>query len=101
MVGTRRDAGGRGSRRRGQWQTAVVVPTMIVAGLVLGRWWAVPLGAVLWAAVVSEALGGPCDAGCLPGAAALGAANTAVGVALGEAVVRYAREPLDGAERVR
>jgi hypothetical protein len=51
---------------------------MLLFGLVIGRWWAVPLGAVGWAALVLVAV--PDSLGDLPLAAALGAANTAVGV---------------------
>ena len=52
---------------------------MIVAGLVAGRLWAIPLGGVAWAALV--AVGGDCGWDCLPLAALLGLANTGVGVA--------------------
>ncbi len=57
---------------------------MIVAGLVAGRLWAIPLGGVAWAGLV--ALGGDCGWDCLPFAALLGSANTAVGVAVHLAV---------------
>ncbi len=51
---------------------------MILAGLVVGRWWAIPLGGIAWAALVLPL----CDWDCLPSAALLGAANTAAGVAI-------------------
>jgi hypothetical protein len=57
---------------------------MIVAGLVAGRLWAIPLGGVAWAVLAS--LGSGCDWSCVPLAAALGAANTAAGVAVHQAV---------------
>jgi hypothetical protein len=57
---------------------------MIVAGLVAGRLWAIPLGGVAWAGFV--AIGGDCDWGCVPLATVFGAANTAVGVAIHLAV---------------
>jgi hypothetical protein len=50
---------------------------MILFGLVIGRWWAVPLGAVVWPALLL-ATG---ISGDIALAAALGAANAAVGVA--------------------
>jgi hypothetical protein len=57
---------------------------MLVVGLVLGRVWAIPLGAVGWAGVLLvSATISPVD---VPVAAALAAANVAVGV-LGRRVV--------------
>jgi hypothetical protein len=56
-----------------------VIPTAIVAGFVLAawlRWWAVAVVAVGWAAVI-----GIGDPSSTLGAAALGAANGAVGAA--------------------
>jgi hypothetical protein len=57
---------------------------MIVAGLVAGRLWAIPLGGIAWAGLVAVA--GDCGWDCLPLATLLGAANTAVGVALHQVV---------------
>jgi hypothetical protein len=57
----------------------VVIPTAIVAGLVLGlwiRWWAVPIVALGWAVVIALA-----DLSSAIGGALLGAVNGAVGVA--------------------
>jgi hypothetical protein len=51
---------------------------MLLFGLLIGRWWTVPLAAVGWAVLVLVAV--PISLGHLPLAAALGAANTAVGV---------------------
>ena len=59
---------------------------MILAGLVAGRLWAIPLGGVAWAALV--VIGGDCGWDCLPLAVLLGAANTAVGVAVHLAIRR-------------
>jgi hypothetical protein len=53
---------------------------MWVVGAVIGRWWAVPLGAVLWLVLVVLAV--HVIAGDLVLVAALGGANTAVGVGL-------------------
>ena len=59
-----------------------MIPTMILFGLVIGRWWklAIAAGAVLWPAIlVFTGVIGVAD---VLGAAALGALNTAVGVAV-------------------
>jgi hypothetical protein len=57
-----------------------VIPTAIVAGLILGvwiRWWAVPIVALGWAVAIAFA-----DPSSALGGALLGAVNGAVGVAL-------------------
>ncbi len=51
---------------------------MLLVGLVIGRWWAIPLGAVGWAATVLIA--GTIGVDEIPAAAVFGAANVAVGV---------------------
>jgi hypothetical protein len=58
---------------------------MLLVGLVIGRWWAIPVGALGWAALVVVAV--PISAGDIPLAVALGAANAAVGVFARWAVV--------------
>ncbi len=55
-----------------------MVPIALLVGLVVGRWWAIPAIGLGWAAVVGAL--GECDLGCIPAAAALGAANGAIGV---------------------
>ena len=69
------------SAHAGAWDTGCVIPTAILAGLVLGlwlRWWAVPIVAAAWAVVIvfvadpTSALGG----------VLLGAANALVGMLL-------------------
>ncbi len=65
-----------------------MIPTMILFGLVFGRWWrsAIAASAVVWAAfVLTPAEVTLSDAGVLGGAAALGAANAAVGVSVYQA----------------
>jgi hypothetical protein len=57
-----------------------MIPTMWMVGAVIGRWWAVPLGAALWLVLVLLAAHVSRDGLVL--VAALGAANTAVGVGL-------------------
>lgn len=62
---------------------------MLLVGLAIGRWWAIPLGGVMWAVLVVLAVSiTPAD---VPLAAALGAANAAVGVLVRWAVVWIAR----------
>jgi hypothetical protein len=58
-----------------------VIPTLLLAGLVVGRWWFIPVAGLAWAVVV--------DASVL--AFALGAANTAVGVAVHSAAFLLVR----------
>jgi hypothetical protein len=55
-----------------------MIPTMLLFGFAIGRWWAIPLGALGWTVLIVAAV--PIDLGNLPLAAALGAANTSVGV---------------------
>jgi hypothetical protein len=63
-----------------------VIPTMLLLGLVVGRRWAIPLGAVGWAVTVLMA--GTIGVADVPVAAALGAANVAVGVLVRWAIAR-------------
>lgn len=67
-----------------------MIPTMILFGLVLGRWWksAIAAGAVVWLAILVLAgiIGGADVLG-----AALGAANTAAGVAVYQAALWLVR----------
>ena len=58
---------------------------MLVLGLAVGRWWFVPVGAAAWALLLLAT--GVCTAECIPGALALGGANTLVGVAVRRSVV--------------
>ncbi len=66
---------------------AAMVPTMIVLGLVLGRWWRVALllAAVVWPIIVvsDPAIG----ASVIPGAALIGVLNAAVGVLVVQGVL--------------
>jgi hypothetical protein len=57
-----------------------MLPTVLLLGFAIGRWWAVPLLAIGWAVVVP-------DAG-LVGAAGLAAGNAFVAVALRVALTR-------------
>ncbi len=59
-----------------------MIPTVILAGVLLGRWWwLVPILALAWAALILAA-NNTADPGLFAGAAAFGAANAAVGFAL-------------------
>ncbi len=58
-----------------------MIPTLLLAGLVVGRWWFVPIAGVVWAVLVDASVA----------AFALGAANTAVGVAVHRTVVLLLR----------
>jgi hypothetical protein len=62
---------------------------MLLVGLAIGRWWAIPVGAVAWTVVV--VLSVSIAPGELPAAAALGAANVAVGVLVRWTVARLVR----------
>jgi hypothetical protein len=66
-----------------------VIPTLWLVGLAIGRWWAIPVGAVAWTVllVVSVSIA-PSE---LPAAAALGAVNVALGVVLRRTVGRLVR----------
>lgn len=69
-----------------------MIPTMIVFGLVFGRWWrsALVLSAVIWAALlVADGVMG-FELGLL-GAALLAAANAAIGVLVHQGVLRAYR----------
>jgi hypothetical protein len=69
-----------------------MVPTMILFGLVLGRWWrsALLLGALIWPALLLVDGVYGVEAGLL-GAAAIGVTSTALGVALRQAVLAVIR----------
>ncbi len=69
-----------------------MIPTVFVVGLVIGRWWAVVLGAIGWPLLVVTV--GDCGWSCIPEAVLLGAANAAVGVLVhraGRSAVRALR----------
>lgn len=55
-----------------------VIPTAIVAGIVVGRWWAIPVIAVAW--TMWLLIDGICSGECSGGAFVIGAANAALGV---------------------
>jgi len=77
-----------------------MIPTLLLPGLILGRWWLVPVAAIGWPALLLlDGIGQ--GWGFAAGAGALAAANVAVAVALhrGAAyvirrLVRFVRDPL-------
>lgn len=66
--------------------TRAVIPTAFIAGLLVGRWWIVPVAAVAWSAFVAAT--GDCQGACVLGAGALAAVNAALAVAIRIAVTR-------------
>jgi hypothetical protein len=71
-----------------------VIPTMIVFGLVLGRWWvlALALAAVVWPGLL-VATGVMGFEPALLGGAVFGVANAAVGVLVHQALLWAVRRP--------
>lgn len=69
-----------------------MIPTMILFGIVLGRWWVptVVFGAIFWPALLlaSDVMG--VEPGLLA-AAGLGAVNAAVGVLVHQVILRIIR----------
>jgi hypothetical protein len=63
---------------------------MLVVGLVVGRPWIVPLGAIAWAGLLLAS--GTIGVADIPAAALLGGVNTAAGAALHWALVRPFRQ---------
>lgn len=76
-----------------------MIPTLLLLGLVLGRWWKATLavGVVGWVVVILVMQAGgttsgiAAPAGVALGAAALGFVNTAVGVAVHQGLLRAVR----------
>jgi hypothetical protein len=57
-----------------------MLPIVLAAAFVIGRWWALPLAAAAWP--LGVVLLGDCHGACIPEAAALAAANAAAALAL-------------------
>jgi hypothetical protein len=55
-----------------------VIPTLLLVGVVVGRWWVVPASALVWVALLLAT--GTVDSGGVLAAAGLAAANAVVGV---------------------
>lgn len=60
-----------------------MVPTLLLAGAVLGRWWTVPIVAVAWAGTVVVAGDADFSIESVALAFLIGALNTAAGVLIG------------------
>jgi hypothetical protein len=60
-----------------------VIPTILVASLIVGRWLAIPASAVVWSVLLLAT--GTIVAADIPGAATLAASNAAAGVVLHQA----------------
>lgn len=75
-----------------------MIPTVLLAGLVVGRWWSIPVLALLWVVLLYVGAAPETAADAAAGAA-LAAANAAVGVAAhrlaaaGISRFRHRREP--------
>lgn len=64
-----------------------MIPVLILGGLLVGRWWTLPIAAIIWPAVlISRHVGGGLP--FIAGAAALGVLNTAAGVAAHKVIVK-------------
>jgi hypothetical protein len=61
-----------------------VIPTVLLPSLLIGRWWAVPLAAAVWTALLLAT--GTIGAEGIPGAAGFAVANAIVGVGVHQAV---------------
>jgi hypothetical protein len=72
-----------------------MIPTVLVPGLLLGRWWYVPLAAVAWAAVLYIE-GTVSGAGGVLGAAGLAALNAVVAVGVRQVLSRWIPNPVPG-----
>jgi hypothetical protein len=67
-----------------------MIPVLILGGLVVGRWWAVLVAALVWPAILAaKHIGG--GVSLFLGAAALGGANAAAGVAVHQVVFKLVR----------
>jgi hypothetical protein len=67
--------------------TEGVIPTLILAGLIVGRWWMAAVAAVAWPIVLVLAVPDGRELDTLVGGALLAIANTLVGVAVHKAAV--------------
>jgi hypothetical protein len=77
-----------------------VIPTLLVVGLLAGRWYAVPLAVVAWPLIL-VLVGVTTDPLSLAGGAGLAAINTAVGVAVHKVVVCLVRHGVRAARSCR
>jgi Flp pilus assembly protein protease CpaA len=76
-----------------------VIPTILLPSFLIGRWWTIPIAAVLWTVLLLAT--GTIGAADIPLAAGLGAANAAVGVVVHQVLrslfgLRPRRAPTEG-----
>ena len=62
-----------------------MIPVLLLAGLLVGRWFVVAAAIVAWPLVLF--VDGTCDLDCVPAAAGLAGANTAAGVLVHKALL--------------
>ena len=67
-----------------------MIPTVLIAGLAVGRWWLLPIAGLAW--VVLLLATGVIGLVEIPAAASLAVANAAVGVAVHKALVSPFRQ---------
>lgn len=79
-----------------------MIPTMLVYGLLVGRWWrfAILSSAVIWP-IILLVDGVTASPWALLAAAGLGAANAAVGVLVHQAILRGSRAVVRGVCKLR
>jgi hypothetical protein len=70
-----------------------MIPSLILAGLIVGRWWIVPVAMVAWPALL---IGTGVGSGLSLSAVLVAVPNAALGVALRLLAVRLWRFPRDG-----
>jgi hypothetical protein len=68
-----------------------VIPIVLAAAALVGRWWFVPLAAVAWASLIVMSNADP-DVELFLGAAGFAAANAVVGVVFHKAAVSLVRK---------
>jgi hypothetical protein len=78
-----------------------MIPTLILIGAIAGRWYVVALAAAAWPLVVIFGAGAPYAPDDLLAEAALGAANTAVGVIVHKALVGAVRAAVGSGDVIR
>jgi hypothetical protein len=64
-----------------------VIPTLLLAGLIVGRWWAAAVAAVVWPIVLALTLPDGRELDVVVVGALLAVANTLVGVAVHKAIL--------------
>ncbi len=72
-----------------------MIPTVLVLGLLIGRWWYVPPAAVAWAAVlyIEGTISGP---GGILGATGMALVNAFAAVAVRQLLSRWIPNPVPG-----